>query len=219
MDGQRQLVARLPPDRGELAILVDQLEVDEEARVALALGLERVLVVPAGAAEVGDRAAEVQRRGAEVGRVGGVEAERDRGAVVDRVGHVPLAQQAAQPLGLRGPDVERLRRVARADVALAHVGQLDGAAVLVEQARGTGEGDELARPPQRVLQSRWEQVLDRELGDELVEPDALALVDGAQQPVRVAEAGGGDGTHAPTVSGGASRGPAPRDRIRTSPPP
>ena len=107
--------------------------------------------------------------------------------------------EPAQPLGLGGRDVERALGVARAHVALAHVGQLDGAAVLVEQPGGAGEGDELPRPPQRVLEPGREQLLDRELGDELVEPEALALVDGAQQAVRVAEAGGGDGTHARTV--------------------
>ena len=74
------------------------------------------------------------------------------------------------------------------------------------QPGGAREGDELPRPPERVLQAGREQVLDRELGDELVEPDALALVDRAQQPVRVAEAGGGDGTHR------AHRTPAPRAR-------
>ena len=79
----------------------------EERRVALALRLERVVAVPAGAAEVVERAPEVDRRGAEVRRVGRVQAEPDRGAVVDRVGHLPLAQQPPQPLGLRGRDVER----------------------------------------------------------------------------------------------------------------
>ena len=43
-------------------LAVDQLEVAQKVEVALALALERVLVVPAGAAEVGQRAAEVERR-------------------------------------------------------------------------------------------------------------------------------------------------------------
>ena len=108
--------------------------------------------------------------------------------------------------------------VARPHVALAHVGQLDRAAILVEQPGRAGEGDELPRPPQRVLEPGREQLLDRELGDELVEPEALALVDGAQQAVRVAEAGGWDGTHRRTVSARRAPGPAPRPPLRTSSP-
>ena len=119
-----------------------------------------------------------------------------------------LAQQPPQPLRLCGPDVERLARVARAHVALAHLGQLDGPAILVEQAGGTSERDELARAPERILESRRKQILDRELGDELVEPEALSLADRAQQAVRVAEAGGGDGAHERTVSARRMRGPA-----------
>ncbi len=111
VDRQRQLVPRLLPDRRQAPLAVDQLEVGEEARVALALRLERVVVVPAGAPEVVQRAPEVEHGSAEVGGVGRVEAQPDRGAVEDRVRHVALAQQPPQPLGLGGPDVERLARV------------------------------------------------------------------------------------------------------------
>ena len=108
VDRQRQLVARLLARRRQAPLAVDQLEVAQERRVALALRLERVVVVPAGAAEVVQRAPEVEQRRPEVGRVRSVQAQPDRGAVVDRVGHVALAQQPPQPLGLGGRDVERL---------------------------------------------------------------------------------------------------------------
>ena len=90
--------------------------------------------------------------------------------------------------------------VARAHVALAHVGQLDRAAVLVQQPGRAGEGDELARPPERVLEPGREQLLDANSVTNSSSAEALALVDRAQQAVRVAEAGGGDGTHGRTVS-------------------
>ena len=97
------------------AVRLDQLEVDQERRVALALRLERAVVVPARAAEVRDRAAEVHPRRPEVRRVRREEAQRHRRAVVDRVGHVPLAQQPPQPLRLRGHDlVAAARRRPRA---------------------------------------------------------------------------------------------------------
>ena len=116
---------RLRAGLGQPALVVDQLQVAQERRVALALALERVLVVPARAAEVGQRAAEVERRDAEVRRVRREQRQPDRGAVEDRVRHVPLAQLAAQPLGLVGGDVEDRRLVAGAHVALADLGQLD----------------------------------------------------------------------------------------------
>jgi len=106
---------------------------------------------------------------------------------------VLLVQLAAQPLGLVGGDVEDRGFIAGADVALADLGQLDAAAILVEEAGGAGEGDELARPAERVLESGWEQLLDRELGDELVEAQALALVDGAQEAVVSPRRGAGIG--------------------------
>ncbi len=110
--GQRQVAARALPRRREPPLVVDQLHVLQEARVAPRLRLERVLVVPAGPAEVRERPPEVERRDLEVRRVGAVEAQRDGGAVVDGVGQVALAQEPPQPLGLGGHDVERplLRR-------------------------------------------------------------------------------------------------------------
>ena len=204
VDRERELLAGLPPGRRQQVLRIEQLEVAQEGRVALALRLERVLVVPARSAEVRDGAAEVQPRGLEPRRVGGEQAQPDRRAVVDRVGHVPLPQQAAQPFGLAGRDLERLLRVTGSHVALAHVGQLDRPAVLVDQPGRPREGDELARPPERVLERRREQLLDGELGHELVEPHTLALLDRAQQAMGVAEAGGGNGTHGRTVL---ARGP------------
>ena len=105
--GQAQLAVHLRAGLGQPTVGAGQLDVAQQAREALALDAERVLVVPAGAAEVGGGAAEVgvleavavaERRG---------QAEADRRAVPDRVGHVPLAQHAAQPLRLAGRDVER----------------------------------------------------------------------------------------------------------------
>ena len=109
------------------------------------------------------------------------------------------------------------RRVAGADVALADVGQLDAAAILVEQPRGAGEGDELARAAERVLQPGREQLLDRELGDELVEAEALALVDRAQEAVGVAEARGWDRTHGPNLANPGRRGLVPNVSVRPGP--
>ena len=199
---------------GQLALVVEELEVAEERRVPLALALERVLVVPPRAAEVRERAAEVEPGDVEVRRVRREQRQTDRGAVVDRVRHVTLEQLAAEPFGLAGGDVEHRVLVAAAHVALADLGQLDDAPVLVEQPRGAREGDELARAAERVLEPGREQILDGELGDELVEADAVALVDRAQQAVGVAKAGSRDRTHGGNLNGDGPRGPVPNVSVR-----
>jgi hypothetical protein len=104
----------------------------------------------------------------------------------------------------------RVGLVAGAHVALADLGQLDGPAVLFHEPRGARERHELPRPSQGVLESGREQVLDRELGHELVEADALALAYRAQKPVGLADAGGRDGTHRPNLTGDASARPVAR---------
>ena len=63
-----------------------------------------------------------------------------------------LEELAAQPIRLAGGDLEDLRVVAAAHVALADLGQLDDAAVLLEEAGGAGERDELARAAECVLE-------------------------------------------------------------------
>src|SRR5262249_2563376 len=118
VDRQRQLGPRLLARRCQPPALVGQLEVLQEHRVALALALERVVVVPPRAREIRERAPEVERRDPEVRRARGQQAEADRRAVVDRVAHMLLAQLAAQPLGLAAGDVEEVLRVRRLDVAL-----------------------------------------------------------------------------------------------------
>ena len=125
-----------------------------------------------------------------------------------------LEQLAAQPLGLAGGDVEDRVLVAAAHVALADLGQLDDAPILVEQPRGAREGDELACAAERVLEPGREQILDGELGDELVEADAVALVDGAQQAVGVAKAGRRDRTHGGNLNGDGPRGPVQNVSVR-----
>src|SRR4029079_18084245 len=97
--------------------------------------------------------------------------------------------------------LERRAGVAGARVALADLGQLDDPAVLLEQARRAGVGDELACPALRVLESGRVQVLVLELGDELVEPDAVAGGDRPQEAMGIADAGGRDGTHRRTLTG------------------
>jgi hypothetical protein len=114
---------------------------------------------------------------------------------------VLLEQLAAQPVGLGAGDREPVAVVAGAHVALADLGQLDDAAVLLDQPRGAREGHELARSAERVVEAGREQVLAGELGQELLEPHTLALVDRPQQPVGLADAGGRDGTHRPTLTG------------------
>ena len=82
-----------------------------------------------------------------------------------------------------------------AHVALADLGQLDDPAVLLDQPREPAEGDEVPHPPERVLQPGREQLVEVELGDELVRAQSPALLDRAQEAMGVAEAGRGDGAH------------------------
>ncbi len=179
VDRQGQRGADVLAGVGEPVLAVDHLHVLEQEEVALALDLEGVLVVPAGAAEVGHRAAEVHRRDAGAGRAGGEEAEADREAVEDRVRHVLLAKLAAEPLGLLRRDLERVTGVAGADVAAAGLGQLDHAAILFDESGGARVGDEVAQPAERVLEIRREEFLEAELRDELVRAQPSALVDRA----------------------------------------
>ena len=180
VDRQRELGLGLVTRTRQAALLVDQFDVAQQVEVPLALDLERVVVVPARPAEVAQRASEVQDRDPRGRRHRGQQAQPDGQAVVDAVRHVLLEQLAAQPVGLRARDGEHVRLVAGAHVALADLGQLDRPAVLLDEPGGPREGDELPCPPEGVLESGREQVLDRELGHELVEPDALALADRAQ---------------------------------------
>ena len=128
-----------------------------------------------------------------------------------------LEELAAQPLRLAGGDVEDRSLVPALHVALADFGQLNDTPVLLEEAGGAGERDELARAAERVLEARREQLVDRELGDELVEAQPVALVDRAQQAVCVAKARSRDRTHCGNLNGHGPRGPVPNVSVRPGP--
>ena len=191
----------------------------------LALDQQRVVVVPARAAQVGHRAAEVHRRDAARRRARSEQAEADREPVEDRVRHVLLAQLAAQPLGLLRGDLERCVGIARADVAAADVGQLDDSAVLLDEPGRAAVGDEVPQPAERVLEVRREQLLEAELGHELVRTQPSALVDRAQKAVSMTEVGRRDGTHRPRTlmerarPGDPGRAPADLSPRACRPPP
>src|SRR5688572_27566845 len=55
----------------------------------------------------------------------------------------------------------------------------------------------MPQPAERVLQVRREELLEAELGDELVRAQPSALVDRTQKAVSVTEAGRRDGAHRP----------------------
>ena len=87
-------------------------------------------------------------------------------------------------------------RVPRAHVALADLGQLYDAAVLLDEPGEPAEGDEVPQPAERVLQPGRKQLVEVELGDELVRAQSPALLDRSQETMGVAEAGRGNGAHA-----------------------
>ena len=66
---------------------------------------------------------------------------------------------------------------------------------------------------ERVLEVGREQLVEAELGDELVRAQPSALVDRAQEAMGVAQAGRGDGAHGPDPNGArAARRTGPRAR-------
>src|SRR4029079_10720785 len=104
-----------------------------------------------------------------------VEAEPDRGAVPDAVGQVALAQRAAQPLGVARGDREDVVGIARAHVAATEVGELDRAALVLDETGRAQQREVLPGPAGVRLGLRREQLGLRELGDELVGAQAAAL--------------------------------------------